>query len=153
ICTQWLSSSLMLISPSGSNRTYSYSLRAGMVHAPSFFTFAAHEVRRLKSRSVAVMVSRSPAASNKKFDRMGMVVLRSTTPWVAVSSFRRSDLVTVISMAGASLSANTQQCEKKDTAAQTGAKFSPNLYQIQADGNTPARRSQVWDVENFLICG
>src|SRR5580704_8625797 len=58
-----------------------------MVQAPSRFTLAAQEVRRLRSKSVAVMVNRSLAASNKKFERMGIVVLRSTTPWVAVSCF------------------------------------------------------------------
>src|SRR5207302_6839254 len=114
-----------------------------MVHAPSFFTLAAQEVRRLRSRSVAVMVSRSPAASNKKFERIGMVVLRSTTPWVAVSSFRRSDLVTVISMAGASLGTITLLCICMGMGEQTLRRrlvriSAPNLYQIQADGNTAA---------------
>src|SRR5215510_7104946 len=70
-----------------------------MVHEPSFLTLAGQEVRRLKSRSVAVMESLSPAASNRKLERMGIVVLRSTTPWVAVSSFNRSSLLTVISIA------------------------------------------------------
>src|SRR5213080_4151849 len=69
-----------------------------MVQEPSFLTLAGHEVRNPRSRSVAVMESLSPAASNKKFDRMGMVVLRSTTPWVAVSSRKRSALLTVISI-------------------------------------------------------
>src|SRR5258708_35875008 len=44
------------------------------------------------------MESLSPAASNKKLERIGMVVFRSTTPWVAVSSFNKSDLATVISI-------------------------------------------------------
>src|SRR5882724_132165 len=69
-----------------------------MVHEPSFFTFAGHDVRRLRSRSVAVIDSLSPAASNRKFERIGIVVLRSTTPWVAVSSFNRSILLTLISI-------------------------------------------------------
>src|SRR5882724_6914589 len=69
-----------------------------MVHEPSFFTFAGHDVRRLRSRSVAVIDSLSPAASNRKLERIGMVVLRSTTPWVAVSSFNRSFLLTLISI-------------------------------------------------------
>src|SRR5579871_2999374 len=69
-----------------------------MVQDPSFFTLAGQEVRRLKSRSVAVIESLSPAASKRKLDRIGMVVLRSTTPCVAVSSFRRSDLLTLISI-------------------------------------------------------
>src|SRR5215467_2445620 len=69
-----------------------------MVQEPSFLTLAGQEVRRLKSRSVAVMASLSPAASNKKLESMGIVVLRSTTPWVAVSSFKRSSLLTVISI-------------------------------------------------------
>src|SRR5947209_689451 len=99
ICTQWFSINLMEISPSPNSFTYSYNLRAGTVHAPSFFTFAAHEVRKLKSRSVAVMVSLPSAASKRKFDRIGIVVLRSTTPWVAVNSFSKSNLLTVISIA------------------------------------------------------
>ncbi len=70
-----------------------------MVQAPSFLTPALQLVRRLRSRSVAVMVNSPSAASKRKLDRMGMVVLRSTTPWVAVSSFNRSALLTVISMA------------------------------------------------------
>src|SRR6476620_3308929 len=69
-----------------------------MVHEPSFFTFAGHDVRRLRSRSVAVIESLSPAASKRKLERMGMVVLRSTTPWVAVSSRNRSFLLTLISI-------------------------------------------------------
>ena len=70
-----------------------------MVQAPSRFTLAAQEVRRLRSRSVAVMVRRSLAASNKKLERIGIVVLRSTTPWVAVSSLSSSNLLTLISIA------------------------------------------------------
>src|SRR5271165_581781 len=70
-----------------------------MVHAPSRFTFAAHEVRRLRSRSVAVIVKRSFAASKRKFERMGIVVLRSTTPCVAVSSLSSSNLLTLMSIA------------------------------------------------------
>src|SRR5512140_1386507 len=70
-----------------------------MVQEPSFFTFTLHEVRRLRSRSVAVIDNLSPEASNRKLERMGIVVLRSTTPCVAVSSLRRSNLLTVISIA------------------------------------------------------
>src|SRR3954468_2323537 len=70
-----------------------------MVQEPSFLTSAAQDVFRLRSRSGAVMVSLPAAASNKKFDRIGMVVFLSTTPCVAVSSLRRSDLLTVISIA------------------------------------------------------
>src|SRR5262249_8767249 len=44
------------------------------------------------------MASLSPEASNRKLERMGMVVLRSTTPWVAVSSLSKSDLLMVISI-------------------------------------------------------
>src|SRR5579864_55174 len=69
-----------------------------MVQEPSFFTLAGHDVRRLRSRSVAVMDSLSPPASNRKLERIGMVVLRSTTPCVAVSSFNRSFLLTLISI-------------------------------------------------------
>ena len=80
ISTQWFSSSLTLISPSGSSRTSSSSFFAGIVAAPSFLTFASQQVRMLNSRSVAVIVSWLPMASTSKFDRMGIVVLRSTTP-------------------------------------------------------------------------
>src|SRR5437867_7115330 len=69
-----------------------------MVQAPSFLTLALQEVRRLRSKSVAVIESLSPPASNRKFERIGMVVLRSTTPWVAVSSRNNSALLTVISI-------------------------------------------------------
>ena len=60
----------------------SKSFFAGMVPAPSFFTLASQDVRMLSSRSVAVMVRRLPFASTRRFERMGMVVLRSTTPCV-----------------------------------------------------------------------
>src|SRR5437868_6582374 len=68
-----------------------------MVHAPAFFIFAAQLVRRLWSRSVAVIVNLSSLASNKKFDRIGIVVFRSTTPCAAVSSRSSSARETVIS--------------------------------------------------------
>src|SRR6202161_4095671 len=68
-----------------------------MVQAPGFLTLAGQEVRMDWSRSVAVMVSLSSAASNRKFDRMGMVVLRSTTDCAAVSSRRSSARETGIS--------------------------------------------------------
>src|SRR6266478_1012827 len=99
ISTQWFSSSLNLISPSGSNRTSSRSFFAGIVPAPSFLTFASHVVRTLNSRSVAVMVTRPSRASTSRFDRIGIVVLRSTTPCVVVSSFNRADLLTLNSIA------------------------------------------------------
>src|SRR5258705_7940896 len=70
-----------------------------MVPAPSFLTFASHEVRTLNSRSVAVMVTRPSRASTSRFDRIGIVVLRSTTPCVVVSSFNRADLPTLNSIA------------------------------------------------------
>src|ERR1700757_4740257 len=68
-----------------------------MVHAPVFLTFAAQLVRRLWSRSVAVIVNLSSLASNKKFDRIGIVVFRSTTPCAAVNSRSSSARETVIS--------------------------------------------------------
>src|SRR5580658_7640454 len=69
-----------------------------MVQAPGFFTFAEALVRMAWSRSVAVIFSRSPSASIRKLDRIGMVVLRSTTLCVAVSSFTNSWRLTVISI-------------------------------------------------------
>jgi hypothetical protein len=73
-------------------------LRAGTVQAPGFFTLAAHDVFSDWSRSVAVIVSRSSSASNRKFERIGMVVLRSTTDCAAVSSRSSSARLTLISM-------------------------------------------------------
>src|SRR5271155_3177196 len=70
-----------------------------MVHAPGFLTFAGHEDFMLCSRSVPVIVSLSSEASIKKFERMGIVVLRSTTLCVAVSSRSNSCRLTLISMA------------------------------------------------------
>src|SRR5215813_12272866 len=99
ISTQWLSSSLNLISPSGSKRTSSSNFFAGMVPAPSFFTLASQEVRTLSSRSVAVIVKRPSRASTKRLERIGIVVLRSTTPCVVLSSFRSADFVTLNSIA------------------------------------------------------
>src|SRR6185437_10082952 len=70
-----------------------------MVHAPAFFTFTAALVRIAWSRSVAVICIRSPSASSRKFERMGIVVLRSTTLCVAVNSFSKSWRLTLISIA------------------------------------------------------
>src|SRR5258707_14789811 len=56
ISTQWFSSSLTLISPSGSKRTSSSNFLAGIVPAPSFFSFSSQEGGVLSSRSVAVML-------------------------------------------------------------------------------------------------
>src|ERR1044071_460792 len=69
-----------------------------MVPAPSFFTFASQDVRILNSKSVAVIVTRPSRASTSKLDRIGIVVLRSTTPCVVVSSFRSADLLTLNSI-------------------------------------------------------
>src|SRR5438045_201167 len=102
-----------------------------MVQEPSFFTFAGQEVRRLRSRSVAVMVRRSPAASKRKLDRIGMVVLRSTTPCVAVSSRNSSDLLTVISIEttprrrGAAYYASAARCGAERLASVGGTGVHP----------------------------
>ncbi len=69
-----------------------------MVPAPSFLILASHDVRTLSSRSVAVMVRVLPFASTRRFERMGMVVLRSTTPCVVVNSSSSADLVTLNSI-------------------------------------------------------
>jgi hypothetical protein len=53
---------------------------AGTVPAPSFLIFASQDVRILSSRSAAVIVKPLPFASQRRFDRIGIVVLRSTTP-------------------------------------------------------------------------
>src|SRR5215472_13994715 len=53
----------------------------------------------LSSRSVAVIVKRPSRASTRRLERIGIVVLRSTTPCVVLSSFRRADFVTLNSIA------------------------------------------------------
>src|SRR5262249_33883113 len=57
------------------------------------------EVRTLSSRSVAVIVTRPSRASTSRLERIGMVVLRSTTPCVVLSSCSTADLVTLNSIA------------------------------------------------------
>ena len=59
------------------NHEFEYRLR--YLVATGFFTFTEALVRMTWSRSVAVMVRLSPSASIRKLERMGMVVLRSTT--------------------------------------------------------------------------
>jgi hypothetical protein len=62
------------------------------------FTFAGTVERIPNSRSVAVTVSSSPAASISTFDRIGIVVFFSTTPCDRFNSRTRSDLLIVNSM-------------------------------------------------------
>src|SRR5712672_2825349 len=100
ICTQWFSSSLKRISPSGSKRTSSRSFFAGIVPEPSFFIFASQEVRMESSRSVAVSVILLPEASHRMLPRIGIVVFRSTTPCVRLNSWSRSNFFTLNSIAG-----------------------------------------------------
>ena len=52
----------------------------------------------LSSKSVAVIVSWLWLASTSRFERMGIVVLRSTTPWVMLSSVNSADFVTLNSI-------------------------------------------------------
>ena len=47
----------------------------------------------LSSRSVAVMVRRLPFASTSRFERMGIVVLRSTTPCVVLQLFEQIEFL------------------------------------------------------------
>ena len=63
-----------------------------------FFTRAGQEERMPNSRSVAVKLIRSPSASTSTFDRIGMVVFFSTTPWDRFNSRTRSVLLTVNSI-------------------------------------------------------
>ena len=64
------------------------------MQAPGFLTSALHLVfQRLGrglSRGWSLLGLAVPAAWKRKFERMGMVVLRSTTDWAAVSSRRSS---------------------------------------------------------------
>ena len=62
-----------------------------------FVTFAAQELRIVTSRSVAAICRRPSAALSRTFERIGIVVLRSTTDCAAVSSRRSSARETVIS--------------------------------------------------------
>src|ERR1017187_1077977 len=105
-----------------------------MVQEPGFFTLTAALVRMAWSRSVAVMFKRSSSASRRKFDRIGMVVLRSTTLCVAVSSRTRSWRLTVISI-----------------AASCAAGFSTSVSLIGA--YVPRPRSQITLVEAIFRYG
>src|SRR5580700_9117668 len=69
-----------------------------MVPAPGFFTRAGQELRIPSSRSVAVKLIRSPIASTRTFDKIGMVVFFSTTPCERLNSRTRSILLTVNSI-------------------------------------------------------
>src|ERR1017187_10427613 len=69
-----------------------------MVPAPSFFIFAGKEQRIPSSRSVAVSVTRSPTASIRTLDKIGIVVFFSTTPCERLSSATRSALLAVNSI-------------------------------------------------------
>ena len=99
-------------SPSG-KRINSNSFFAGIVTAPSFFTFTSQEVRMLSSRSVAVMVRRLPFASTSRFDRIGIVDLRSTTPCVRFSSSSRPDLFMLNSISGGPRECGTEQMDRE----------------------------------------
>src|SRR5262252_4174182 len=144
ISIQWLSRSLNLISPSGRRRTSSRSFLAGMVPAPSFFTLASQEVRTLNSRSVAVIVTRPSRASTRRLESIGMVVLRSTTPCVVLSSFRRADFVTLNSIAWLSSRAVPvadirfpfHPQARYDAPSETGRRYSAAavLYSVFAPG-------------------
>src|SRR5580700_5840734 len=78
---------------------------------------------------------------------MGMVVLRSTTPCVAVSSRRRSDLLTVISMVVADTSGATA----------TGILGLPTLLLFSSyikckSNKTSSNRRRAGEVENQSRC-
>ena len=66
--------------------------------AAFFFILASQDVQMLSSRSVAVRRSLLPWLSMSKLERIGMVVLRSTTPCVISSSSNRSYFLTLNSI-------------------------------------------------------
>ena len=78
--TQFPSPRLNLISLSGRARTISYSLFAGRLSVPGTVVFDAQADFKPISKSVAVIPSSSPSVRNRTFARIGIVVLRSTTP-------------------------------------------------------------------------
>jgi hypothetical protein len=65
--------------PSGSLRTTSNSVWAGAVTEPAFLIEASAASVASMSRSVAVRRRRSPSATIRMLDRIGMVFRRSTT--------------------------------------------------------------------------
>ena len=97
--TQLFSSTLNLISSSGRRRTISKIFLEERVMAPGSVTFARVEVRTPSSRSVATSSTSFFPAERNVFERIGMVFFFSTTPWRRWSSFKRSSLRTVNSMA------------------------------------------------------
>jgi len=77
--------------------SHNQQLRAGMVPKPSFFTLALQDVRRLRSRSVRRQREFVARGFQKEIRQdLESWSLRSTTPWVAVSSRGVSNLLTVI---------------------------------------------------------
>ena len=80
IVTQFASPRLNLISLSGSARTISYNRFAGRVIVPGTVVFETQTDFRPISRSVAAIPSSPLSARTRTFARIGIVVLRSTTP-------------------------------------------------------------------------
>src|SRR5262249_22953606 len=80
IVTQLPSPRLNLISLSGNARTISYNRFAGNVIVPGTVVFAGHTDLSPISRSVAAMRTSPASVWTNTFARIGIVVLRSTTP-------------------------------------------------------------------------
>ena len=76
--------------PSGSLRTMSCRTCAGMVSVPGAETLALMLSLTSRSRSVALNISVSPEAFSMTFDKIGMVVRRSTTLVTWLSAFKSS---------------------------------------------------------------
>src|SRR5271157_3086695 len=97
-CTQWFSRSLKRTSASGKERIISNRRFAGIVPDPPSFTLAGQLQRIPRSRSVALIRRVDSSTSKSRFERIGIVVFRSTTPCERVSSLRRSALLVEISI-------------------------------------------------------
>src|SRR5580704_9147877 len=89
----------MWIGPSGIIFTRSKRSLAGTAIVPPLFTSAGMRPAIARYRSVAARRSAlGPSTAMRTFDRTGMVLLRSATPCIRVTSLRRSFFATVISM-------------------------------------------------------
>src|SRR5690606_16874588 len=86
---------ISICEPSGSLRTISKMVCAATVVAPRCTVVAGTVSMICRSRSVAIRRRPSSSASISTFDRMGMVLRRSTTDWTWARAFRTAARSTV----------------------------------------------------------
>src|SRR5262249_24672057 len=89
------------------------------------------------------MVRRLPFASTSKFERIGIVVLRSTTPCVVVSSFNSADFVTLNSMDWLSSRAVPVAVISQEPFLGTQL-YWPLLYSLFASLKRPRHEFALW---------